>query len=73
MYFRDPHWEPIWHDKWHPGILEISTPLEIAVETHFYMEHGNETILASLPADGKASYLVLPILVSLISDGIVQS
>ena len=53
--------------------MEISTPLEIAVGTHFYMGRGNETILVFLPADGKASYLVLPSLVSLITDGTVQS
>ena len=45
----------------------------IAVETHFYKGHGNETISVFLPADGKASYLVLPTLASLISDGTVQS
>ena len=72
-YFCDPHWEPIWHEKWHPGILEISTPPEIAGETQFYMGHGNATISVFLPADGKASYLVLPTLVSLIPDGAVQS
>ena len=53
--------------------MEISTPPEIAVETHFYMGHGNATISVFLPADGKASYLVLPTLVSLIPDGAVQS
>ena len=72
-YFCDPHRELIWHDKWHPGILEIPAPTEIAVETHFYMGHGNETISVFLPAYGKASYLVLSTLVSLISDGTVQS
>ena len=45
-------------DKWHPEILEISTTPEIAVETHFYVGHGNETISVFLPADGKASYLL---------------
>ena len=32
-----------------------------------------ETISLLLPADGKASYLLLPSLVSLMSDGTVQS
>ena len=33
--FCDPHWELICHNKWHPRTLDISTPLEIAVGTHF--------------------------------------
>ena len=31
---------------------------EIAVETHFYVGHGNETMSVFLPADGKACYLL---------------
>ena len=41
--FDDPHWELICHNKWHPGTLEISTPQEIAVGTHFHARHGTKT------------------------------
>ena len=35
-------------------------------------EHGTKTTPVFLPADGEASWLLLPSLVSLISDGTVQ-
>ena len=52
--------------------LGISTPLEIAVGAHFHARHGTKTILVFLPADGEASWLLLPSLVSLLSGGMVQ-
>ena len=30
----------IFCNKWHPGILEISAPLETAIETQFHVGHG---------------------------------
>ena len=45
--------------------LEISLQLEIALATHFHAQHGMKTFLVFLPADGEASWLLLPILVSL--------
>ena len=53
--------------------MEISTPAEVAVETHFPVGYGNETIPVILPANGKAFYLLLQSLVHLISDGRVES
>ena len=35
-------------------------------------EHSSKTTLVFLPADGDASWLLLPSLVSLLSDGTVQ-
>ena len=55
------------------GISEMSSPLEIVVGTHFYVQHGTKTILVLLPADGKASWSLLPSSVSLLSDSIVQA
>ena len=53
-----------------------STKLEqipqMAVGTDFHAQHGTETILVFLPADGEASQLLLPSLVSLLSGGTVQ-
>ena len=34
--FCDPHWELIYHNKWHPGTSEISTPREVAEGAHFH-------------------------------------
>ena len=51
--------------------FENSPRLSLAVETHFHVEHGNETVSVFLPADGKASHLLLPSLVSSISDDMV--
>ena len=62
--FCDPHWELICPIKWHPGILEISTPSPH--QGHF------KTILALLPADGEASWSLLPSSVSLLLGGTVQ-
>ena len=36
-------------------------------------EHGTKTIVVFLPADGEASWLLLPSLVSLLSGGTVQA
>ena len=60
------------HNKWHPGTLEISTPLEIAVGTHFYAWHGTKFIAVFLPADGEVSWLLHPSLLFLLSGGSVQ-
>ena len=60
------------HNKWYPGTLEISTSPEIGVGTHFHVQHGTKTILVFLHADGEASWLLLPSLVSLLSGGTVQ-
>ena len=62
----------ICRNKWHPGTSEISTPSEIALGTHFYARHGTKTIPVFLPANGKASWLLLLISVSLLSGGTVQ-
>ena len=71
--FCDPYWKLIYHNKWHPGTSEISTPLEIAVGTHFHARHGIKTIPVFLPADGEASWLLLSSSASLLSGGTVQS
>ena len=68
----DPHWELICHSKWHSGTSEISTPPEIAVETHLLVQHGTKTIPGFLPADRGASWLLLPSLISLLSGSTVQ-
>ena len=52
--------------------LEISTPMEIAAGTHFHAWHGSKTILVFLPADGEASWSLLPHLVSLLLGATVQ-
>ena len=62
--FCDPHWELICRNKWHPGTSEISTPLEIAVGTHFHAPHDTKTTPVFLPADGEASWSLLLSLVS---------
>ena len=33
--------------------MEISTPLEAAVETHFHVQHGTKASLVFLPAEEK--------------------
>ena len=71
-YFCDPHWELICPNKQHPGNSEISTLLEIAVGTHFLVWDDTETTPVFLPADGGASWLLLPSSVSLLSGGTVQ-
>ena len=70
--FCDPNWELIFRNKWHWGTLEMSTPPEIAVGTHFHVGHGTKTILLFLPADGEASWLLLPSSIFLLSGGTVQ-
>ena len=45
---------------------------EITVETHLHVRHGTETILVFVPADGEASWLLLPSSVSLLSGSRVQ-
>ena len=37
------------------GTLEIATPLEKAVGTHFHARHGTKTTLVFLPVDEEAS------------------
>ena len=58
----DLQWEFICHNKWHSETLEISTPPEIAVGSHFRAQHGPKTALLILPADGEASWSLLPLL-----------
>ena len=65
--FCDPHWELVCCNKWHLGISEVSTPLEIAVGTHFHVWYGTKTTPVFLPGVGEASWLLLPSLVSLLS------
>ena len=52
--------------------LEIYTPSEIAVGTHFHVQYGTETTSVFLPADGEASWSLLAGSVSLLSGGLVQ-
>ena len=70
--FCDHHWELICCNKWHQGTLEISTPLEIAVRTHFHVRHGIKTILLFLTTDGEASWSLLTSSVSLLSCSTVK-
>ena len=70
--FCDPHWELICCNKWQPGTSEISTPPDIAVETHFHAQHCTKTTPVFLPADGKDSWSLLPNSVSLLSDDTIQ-
>ena len=37
------------HNKWDPGILEISAPLEIAVGPHLYVQHNTKTTPVCTP------------------------
>ena len=53
-------------------MLEVSTPPERAVGTHFHAWHGIKTILVFLPADGEACWSLLPSSVSLLSGSTVQ-
>ena len=70
--FCDPHWELICHNKWHPGTSETSTLPETAVGTHFNAQHGYKTTPVFLPAEGEASRLLLPSLVSLLSGSTIH-
>ena len=67
--FCDLHWDLICRNKWHLVTFEISTPLEIAVETHFYGLHGTKTTQIFFPADGEASWFLFSNSASLLSDG----
>ena len=60
------------HNKWHQGTLEVSTPQEVPVGTHFPGWHATKTTLVFVPGDGKASGLPLPSLVSLLSGDTVR-
>ena len=44
-------------------------PPEVAVGTRCHAQHGTKTTSVFLPADGEASWLLLPSLVSLLSGG----
>ena len=55
--FCNPHWEFNYSNKWH---LEK-------------LEHGTKSTPVFLPADGELSWLVLPILVSILLGSTVQS
>ena len=55
-----------------PRDLRYITPPEIAVGTHFHVRHGTKTIPVFLPADGEASWLLLPSLSPYLSSGTVQ-
>ena len=52
--------------------MKIFTPPEIAVVTHFHVQHGTKTTLVFLPADGETSWLLLPSLIALLSGSAVQ-
>ena len=68
----DSHWELICHNKWNLGTSEISTPLRIALGTHFHVWYGTKTIPVFLHANREASWLLLPSLVSLLSGSTMQ-
>ena len=40
---------------------ETFTPLEIALGTHFHVQHGTETTPVFLPAAGEASWSLFPV------------
>ena len=62
-HFCHPHWKLTCRNKWHPGTSEISPPPE---------QYPTKTTPMFLPADGEASRLLLPSLVSLLSRNTVQ-
>ena len=70
--FCDSHLKLTCRNKWHPWASETSTPPEIAVGTHFHAWRGTKTTPVFLPADGEASWSLLPSSVSLLSGGTVQ-
>ena len=70
--FCDTHWELIFCNKWNPGTSEISTPPKLAVGTHVHAQHGSETILVFLPADGEPSWLLHLSSVTLLPGGTMQ-
>ena len=61
---------PTW--KWNPAASEISTPPEIDVAFNFHVLYGSKTTLIFLPADGEASWLLIPSLVYLLSSDKMQ-
>ena len=63
----DSHRKFICRNKLHQGTSKISTLSEIALRAHFYARHGIKTAPVFLPADGEASWSLLPSLVSLLS------
>ena len=72
----DPLWQLICCTKWHLGTLGISTLPEIAVKTHFHTRNRTRTTqyFYLLMEDRFGCYwLLLPSLVSLLSEGTVQS
>ena len=46
--------------------------MELAVGTHFHVQHGTKTTPVFLPADAEPSWSLLPSLVSLLSGETVQ-
>ena len=71
-HFCNPHRELIFRNKWHPGTSEISKPPEMVVTKHFHDKHATKTTPVFLPADGEASWLLLPSLVTLLSGSTMQ-
>ena len=61
-----------WSVMWHPATMEIFTSPEIAVGTHNHPQHGTKNTPLSLPADGQASWWLLPSSASLLSGRRVQ-
>ena len=72
VIFCDSHWEIIYLNKWYSGTSEISTPLEIAVGTHFHARHSTKGIPVFLPVGGESSWSLLSSSVYLLSGGTVQ-
>ena len=54
------------------GPLEIFIPPEIDVGTYLHVQHGTETTPVFLPADGEATWSLLPSLISLLLGSAVQ-
>ena len=55
-----------------PRNLRNIPPLKITVGIHFHAQHDTETTPVLLPADGEASWSLLPNYVSLLLGGTVQ-
>ena len=71
--FCDPYWEIICHNKWHPGDLRnIHIIANSCRDTLPCALHGTKTTPIFLPANGGASWLLLPGLVSSLSGSTVQ-
>ena len=41
--YCDPNWELICCSKWHSGTSQVSTPPELAIGTHFHVQHITKT------------------------------